>query len=30
MNTIAATFVQNRPPWLLLSLGLAATIAALT
>jgi VanZ family protein len=30
MNTITATFVQNRTPWLLLSLGLAATIAALT
>ena len=30
MNTITATFVQNRTPRLLLSLGLAATIAALT
>jgi VanZ family protein len=30
MNTITATFVQNRTTWLLLSFGLAATIAALT
>ncbi len=31
MNTITATFVQNRTSaWLLLSIGLAATIAALT
>jgi hypothetical protein len=30
MNTIPATFVQSRTPWLLLSLGLAATIATLT
>jgi VanZ family protein len=30
MNTIAATFVERRTPWLLLSFGLAATIAALT
>ena len=30
MNTITVTFIQNRNTWLLLSLGLAATIAALT
>ena len=30
MNTITATFAHNRIPWLLLSLGLAAAIAALT
>jgi VanZ family protein len=30
MNTITATFVQNRNTWILLSFGLAATIAALT
>ncbi len=30
MNTITATFAQNRIPWLFLSLGLTATIAALT
>lgn len=30
MNTVTATFVQKRTTWLLLSFGLAATIAALT
>jgi len=30
MNNITLQLIQNRTPWLLLSLGLAATIAALT
>ena len=30
MNNITLPLIQNRTPWLLLSLGLAATIAALT
>jgi VanZ family protein len=30
MNTITVTFIQNRTVWLLLSIGLAVTVAVLT